>query len=241
MFLLHTDGSTVPALTDTCQTFLRRRGWDVIYLGANVPLRDLDASIDSAKPNLVLSSAQTLISAASLRTMSEFLFGRSMPLAFGGSVFSQNPSAITHITGYYLGTDLSVLPQIIERLLMAPPSIPETQPLSAAYSRSLSKFLQSETSVVSYVRSAMPSVSIDPSHLEIANDNLTQQIYSALIMGDINLLDASASWLNGLLKNYGVTSDVVEQYYIIYRQAVERYLGEDGGLIRDWLSKQLSV
>jgi DNA-binding transcriptional MerR regulator len=220
---------------------LRRRGWDVIYLGANVPLRDLDAAIDSARPSLVLSAAQTLINAASLRTMSEFLFGQSVPLAFGGGVFAQNPSAITRITGYYLGIDLSLLPQIIDRLLMAPPSTPETQPLSGEYSRFLSKFLLNESFIVSYVRTAMQAVSIEPDHLEIANDNLTRMIYSALLMGDINLLDPSASWLNGLLRNYGIAPGIVEQFYTIYRQAVERYLGEDGVVIRDWLSKQLSA
>ena len=29
---------------------LRRRGWDVIYLGANVPLKDLDAAIEFNQP-----------------------------------------------------------------------------------------------------------------------------------------------------------------------------------------------
>jgi MerR family transcriptional regulator, light-induced transcriptional regulator len=219
---------------------LRRRGWDVVYLGANVPLKDLDAAIDSARPSLVLSEAQTLNSAASLRTMSEFLFGQRIPLAFGGGLFVQNPSAITRITGSYLGSDISRLPQIIEQLLMTPPSILETEPLSAEYSRSLSKFLLNESFIVSYVRSAMQAVSIDPEHLEIANDNLTRLIYSAMILGDINLLDPSASWLKGLLRNYGITTGFVEQFYTIYRQAIERYLSEDGVVIRDWLSKQLS-
>jgi hypothetical protein len=87
----------------------------------------------------------------------------------------------------------------------------------------------------------MQAVSINPSHLEIANDNLTQLISSALILGDINLLDPSASWLMGLLSNYGISTGVVEDFFTIYRQAVERYLGEGGVLIRDWLSKQLSA
>ncbi len=220
---------------------LRRRGWDVIYLGANVPLQDLDAAINSTKPNLVISGAQTLISAASLRTMSEFLIGQGIPLAFGGWVFNQIPTAVMRISGYYLGTDLSKVPEITEVLVKAPPSMPVTQPRSAEYSQTLSKFLQNETFIVSYVGSAMQAVSINPSHLEIANDNLTQLIYSALILGDINLLDPSASWLMGLLSNYGISTGVVEHFFTIYRQAVERYLGEGGVLIRDWLSKQLSA
>jgi hypothetical protein len=145
------------------------------------------------------------------------------------------------ISGYYLGTDLSKVPEITEVLVKGPPSMPVTQPRSVEYSQTLSKFLQNETFIVSYVGSAMQAVSINPSHLEIANDNLTQLIYSALILGDINLLDPSASWLMGLLSNYGISTDVVEHFFTIYRQAVERYLGEGGVLIRDWLSKQLSA
>jgi hypothetical protein len=220
---------------------LRRRGWDVIYLGANVPLKDLDAAIDSTNPSLVLSAAQTLTSAASLRTMSEFLTGQGISLAFGGWVFNQVPAATMRISGYYLGTDVSMVPQITELLVMAPPSMLALQPLSAEYSQTLTRFLQNETFIVSYVGAAMQAVSMNPDHLEIANANLTQLIYSALILGDINLLDPSTAWLNGLLRNYGLSIGIVEKFYTIYRQAVERYLGEDGLVIRDWLSKQLSA
>lgn len=219
---------------------LRRRGWDVIYLGANVPLKDLDAAIESTKPALVLSAVQTLTSAASLRSMSEFLFRQGIALAFGGGVFNLIPATVQRISGYYLGTDVSRVPNITEHLLMAPPPIPAAQTLSAAYSQTLSRFLQNEAFMVGYVASAMQAVTIEPPHLKIANDNLTQLINSALILGDINLLDPLVSWLNGLLGNYGITTGAVEQFYIIYRQAVERYLGDDGILIRDWLSKQLS-
>jgi hypothetical protein len=173
--------------------------------------------------------------------MSEFLAEHGIPLAFGGGVFNLVPSAIMCISGYYLGTEVSVVPQITELLIKAPASMPVTQLLSAEYSQTLSRFLKNETSIVSYVGSAMQAVSINPGHLDIANDNLIRLIYSALILGDINLLEPSAAWLNGLLRNYGISTGVVEQFYTIYRQAVERYLGEDGVVIRDWLSKQPSA
>ena len=210
---------------------LRRRGWDVIYLGANVPLQNLDAAIQSSNPSLVLSAAQTLTSAASLRTMSEFLVGQGIPLAFGGGVFSQAPLAVLRISGYYLGTNVSMVPQIAEVLVKTPPSMPVTQPLVAEYSQGLSKFLQNETFLINYVESAMQDESINPDHLEIATDNLTRLIYSALILGDINLLDPSASWLNGMLRNHGIATVIVDKFYTIYRQAVERYLGADGVMI----------
>lgn len=220
---------------------LRRRGWDVVYLGANVPLKDLDVTIESTQPALVLSTAQTLTSAASLRTMSEYLSRKGIPLAFGGGVFNMVPSAIKRISGYFLGTEVPMVPTTIESLVVAPPSMPVPQPLSAAYSHTLSSFLQNEAFIVSYVDSTMQALLIEPAHLEIAKDNLTQLIYSALILGDITLLDPTISWLNGLLGNHGLATGLVKQFYTIYCQAVESYLGEDGVMIQDWLSKQLSV
>src|SRR4030042_6292506 len=68
---------------------LRRRGWDVVYLGADVPIEDLDTTIQSTAPELILSSAQTLNEAASLRRMAEFLIIKGVPLAYGGGGFVQ--------------------------------------------------------------------------------------------------------------------------------------------------------
>ncbi len=220
---------------------LRRRGWDVVYLGANVPLKDLDTTIDSTQPALVISAAQTLTSAVSLHTMSEYLSRKGIPLAFGGGVFNMVPSTIKRISGYFLGTEVPMVPNMIEHLVMDPASILAAQPLSAAYSQTLKSFLQNEAFIVSYVDSTMQALPIEPAHLEIAKDNLTQMIYSALILGDITLLDPTVPWLNGLLVNHGIANGLVEQFYTIYRQAVERYLGEDGVMIRDWLSRQLTA
>jgi hypothetical protein len=218
---------------------LRRRSWDVIYLGSNVPLQDLDAAIESTKPALVLSAVQTLTSAASLRTMSEYLSIRKIPLAYGGGVFNSIPSVINCISGYYLGTNVPMVPNTIELLLKSPPSMPVARPLSPAYTQSLSLFHHNESFIADYVASTMQSLPVEPAHLEVANENITQMIYSALTLGDINLLDHSVSWLNGLLENYGISTQLVEQFYAIYRQAVENYLGVNGDLIEDWLSSQV--
>jgi hypothetical protein len=83
----------------------------------------------------------------------------------------------------------------------------------------------------------MQAEPIEPAHVEIANANLTRMISSALFLGDINLLDHSATWLNGMLKNRGLSTFGVMQFYKTYRQAVERYLGDDSGIIQQWLAK----
>jgi hypothetical protein len=187
---------------------------------------------------LILSAAQTLDSAASLRQMSEYLVTQKVPLAFGGGIFNRVPAAIQSISGYYLGTDMAMVSQNIESFVTVPPSMPKATPVSHEYTQTLGRFLQNETPIISYVASEIQSKPIEPAHVETANANLTRMISSALILGDINLLDHSISWLNGLLENRGLLPSVAMQFYTTYQKAVECYLGDEGAIIRDWLSKQ---
>ncbi len=216
---------------------LRRAGWDVIYLGANVPLEDLEATIQVTKPVMVLSAAQTLNSAASLRTMSEYLMTRIIPLAYGGGIFSRIPVSTQCISGYYLGTNIAMVLKMLEQLVIEPPSMPIAQPVSPEYAQTLKIFLQNETLIIDQVASKIQSELIEPAHLELASTNLTRLIASALVLGDINLLDPSIEWLNGLLENRGFSAFVVLQFYAAYLQAVERCLGDEGKVILSWLSR----
>jgi DNA-binding transcriptional MerR regulator len=219
---------------------LRRGSWDVVYLGSNVPLNDLDATIQSVKPLLVLSAAQTLNSAASLRAMSQTVANQGVPLAYGGGIFNSIPTITQCISGHYLGTEVAMVPQMVERLLTASPPMPTAQMVSLEYTQTLERFLQNEAFIVGYVPSEMQAEPIKPAYVEIANTNLTRMISSALILGDINLLDHSVTWLNGMLKNRGLSTSGVMQFYKTYRQAVDRYLGDDGAVILDWTGKHLS-
>ena len=214
---------------------LRRNGWNVLYLGANVPLLNLDVMLQSTKPSLLLSAAQTLNSAAALREMSEYLVTQHVPLAFGGGIFNLVRTATQKISGYYLGTNVAMVPKIVELLVIAPPSMPNARPVSSVISQTLASFIQNEANIVEYVAYTMQAGLVEPAHLEIANANLTQLIASALTLGDINLIDCSIAWLNGLLKNHGIASSAARQFYGTYRLAIEHYLGDEGGIIQDWL------
>jgi DNA-binding transcriptional MerR regulator len=218
---------------------LRRRGWDIVYLGANVPLRDLDVTIQSTSPRLIVFAAQTLTSAASLRLMSETIVSYGIPLAYGGGIFNLEPASTQCISGYYLGTEVASVPQMVEHLVTTPLPIPLAQLVTAEYTRALAKFKENEALIASFVTSAMQAKAIEPRHLEVANVNLNQNIASALQLGDINFLDHSIAWLDGLLKNHGYSTVWVRQYYTIYRQAVERYLGQDGVMIQDLFARNI--
>ncbi len=167
--------------------------------------------------------------------MSEYVFKQGVPLAYGGGIFNLVPATSECISGYFLGTEVAEVTQMVDRLLSTLPPIRQTLPVSLKYTQTLVSFIQNEAVIVRDVASAMQAEQIEPVHLEVANANLTQMVASALRLGDLNLLDHSIPWLNGLLTNRGFSTSMAMQFYATYRQVVERYLGDEGGMILDWL------
>ena len=218
---------------------LRRRGWDVVYLGANVPLSKLAETIQQIAPRLVLSVAQTLNNAAALREMADYVNARGVPLAYGGGIFNAYPALTERINGYYLGSEISSLPQVVESLLMRPPALPRMNPISPEYTQELAKFVEKEALIVASVTRAMQPEQLEPAHLENANSLFTRNLVSALSLGDIHAMDHSVGWLEGLLGNYGLSPLLAVRYFTAYRQVVQQQLGSHGALILDWFSKFL--
>ncbi len=214
---------------------LRRNGWDVVYLGANVPLENLDAVVGVTKPALVISGAQTLMAAAALSDMSRYLLLQDVPLAYGGGIFGMVKQASQFISGYYLGTNLSLLPGIIELLVIAPPDMPSAQPISPEYSHALSSFRQHESATIAQTSLNLQGTSIEPGRVHTASAYFTRMISAALQLGNIHLLDYSIAWLDGLLKNNGYTIEAARQFYRAYQQALESHPGLDSDLVVDWL------
>ena len=214
---------------------LRRQGWNVLYLGSNVPIENLDKTIKSTKPALVLSAAQTITGAASLSEVSQFLASLGIPLAYGGGIFNEVPDATRRIFGYYLGTELSTLSGIIELLVIAPPELPEVPALSPDYSQTLDYFKQHESAILTNVSSAINLLSFDNTYVELATGYLTHMIGAVLRLGDIHLLDHISDWLIGLLSKRGISGSLVQQFYHTYRQAIVSELGVQGKMIIGWL------
>ncbi len=216
---------------------LRRRGWKVLYLGSNVPLENLGTTVDSARPALVLSAAQTLPSAASLRNLSQMLHEKGIPLAYGGGIFSLVPAATRHISGYYLGTDFDMLAKIVEILVVAPPEEPVAIPVTAEYVQTLASFRLHTLSILAQVAYDTQGLGIDTSHLGYAMDYLTSNITSALALGDTHLMDYMIDWVDVLLEHHGLRASISRQYYLVYRRAVEKYLADEGKIILEWFDQ----
>lgn len=96
----------------TC-LFLSRRGYRIIYLGANMPLPDLVDIVRRVQPPLVLLSAtreetaRRLAAAVSpLKRAVDDVGERDLPeIGFGGHIFASHPELRLAVDGVYLGID----------------------------------------------------------------------------------------------------------------------------------------
>lgn len=108
----HDIGSLMLAL------FLRRIGYRVEFLGANVHLGDLVQYARERRPALICLSANSESSARHLRQMEARLAGmRPRPkLGYGGRAFNVKPALRQTVPGIYLGADAASAVTQIRRL-----------------------------------------------------------------------------------------------------------------------------
>jgi DNA-binding transcriptional MerR regulator/methylmalonyl-CoA mutase cobalamin-binding subunit len=220
--------------------FLRRQGWDVIYLGANVPIAQLETTIAATKPQLVILSAQRLTTAATLQEMAQFLVEKHIPLAYGGQIFNSLPALQERIAGHYLGTNVNEAAQIVEHLLASSPPIPQAEPISDIYQQALDYYSQQQPLVDAAVWEAWQSTDISEDHHRLVDYNLSRNIIAALTMGDIAFVSRDLVWVKNLLVNYQLPADSLCAYLNAYHQAVETQLDDRGTPVKMWLAQVIA-
>jgi len=99
--------------------FLMRRGWNVVYLGAQVPLVDLIETARSVRPLLVCLSASTIETALELITVAHSLKKAcpNIPFGYGGRIFNVNQELRTSMPGQFFGRDAREFAEIMGTLL----------------------------------------------------------------------------------------------------------------------------
>lgn len=215
---------------------LRRQGWDVIFLGADIPLTNLIATTQAARPQLVVLVAQQLYTAASLLEMGRLLFSEQVPMAFGGRIFAQLPALRQRIPGYYLGDHIDAASQTVEQILGAPRTHAALTPVSAEYQAALRHFTTRIAQIEAEVWRRLDATGMDHRHLEQANHNLSRSLVAALTLGNLDFLRPQFEWVEELIQtHYELSEQMLEAYMRAYISAIELHSSNHGALIANWL------
>jgi DNA-binding transcriptional MerR regulator len=216
---------------------LRRQGWDVLYLGANVPLERMRMTMSAARPQLVILAAQQLHTAATLLALARLLQDERTPVAFGGMVFNVLPAICARIPGHFLGQRLEAAPLAVERLMVAPRPYPPLEDVPGTYHEARKYYGERRARIEAQLNPALERTGIDPEHLAMANAELARNIVAALTLGDMEFAGIVIEWAKKLLGNRGVPTRLLDDYLKAYYRAAETHLDERGQPIVSWLAQ----
>jgi DNA-binding transcriptional MerR regulator len=218
---------------------LRRRGWEVIYLGANVPTERLETAVAATRPQLAIMAAQQLHTAVTLADAAAVLQGEGVPLAYGGRIINLLPALSRRIAGHFLGEALEAAPQVVESLMAAPRPAPAAEPVSEVYRQARDRFEERRALTEAQVLQQLSGTGLAPSYLALANHEFGLNIGAALALGDINFLGTDITWIHGLLENHQVPAAALYDYLGAYREAAADQLGEESP-VTGWLGELLN-
>lgn len=100
--------------------FLVRHGWQVIYLGPEVPMKDLLDTVRQLQPDIVCLSASTTETATQLLEIGRAIGSLPPPtphFGYGGRAFTLNPVLIQKMPGTFLGKDAQEAVDMVADLL----------------------------------------------------------------------------------------------------------------------------
>lgn len=217
---------------------LLRRGWNVLYLGANVPTEALSNTVEQIEPQLVIVSAQQLHTAANLCEVAKLLQTQDVAVGYGGTVFNHLSSLRQVVPGHFLGESLERALMRIEALLTAPeePSQSATEPTNDVHQKAFQEFCAQRTLIESHVWSTIIDGGGSFDQLMQVNVDFAQTIGAALRLGHMEALGGDMRWMENLLISYRPSKQFICDYVCAYRRAAEIYLGEASDLIKDWLA-----
>jgi hypothetical protein len=219
--------------------FLQRRGWNVIYLGANVPTDRMEETIQAVQPKLVILSAQTLATTISLREMARLLNQKGIKTAFGGRGFNHVAGLQERIPAHFLGNTIEFAIPKIENLISESTPVPAEPALNKNILQLAAKYKQKRLLIETALCEDLQSRGQTFDFLDTANRFLGNALSAALELGDINYLSADMNWLVNLIIQHKISVTYLPQFLQAYSQATRSIMGESSQPIYSWLDLEI--
>ncbi len=219
---------------------LRRRGLNVIYLGANVPADRFVETTQKIKANLVVLVAQTLNSAAHLQHAALALHAGNVAVGFGGRIFNLRPGIVDFVPGQHLGGSLDQAVQSIETVLKTKPGISTPKSASREHLAALQGFIAKRAHIESDFKLSLPPLSISPDDIHSSIQHLGDNITASLQFGDMDHLAAEMEWLKTLLHTHNRPRQDLIDFMEAYSRAVDNHINGQGEPIKKWLRDKIA-
>ena len=214
---------------------LRRRGLNVIYLGANVPGDRFAETALKVKANLVILVAQTLNSAAHLQHTALALSAHHVNTAFGGRIFNLREGMVDYIPGHFLGKSLDLSIQEVEDILKGKDSTRELKTVSQKYLVALHAFVAKRSRIESTIKEHIQPLIVAPENLNTGIHFLGNNIAAALQLGELDHLSDEMEWLKSLLQMHEGKPQELNYFMKAYSDAVNEHINGQGESIQTWL------
>jgi len=218
---------------------LRRRGYKVVYLGANVPADRLKETTKDTKADLVLLVAQQLVSAATLQQVAHALVNKNIPISYGGRIFNLRPSLQNYIPGYFLGNDVGAAIGEMENILKSK-TIPQAKKTaSRGHISAHQAYTSKRTNIEATLKEMLQPLEISPNDIATGIQFLGDHITAALQLGDMSHVSSEIDWLRMLLSSHATNPEQLAQFMDIYAQSVDKAINEQGKPVTDWLNSEI--
>jgi DNA-binding transcriptional MerR regulator len=215
--------------------FLRRRGWNVVNLGSNVPLARMEEAVEKIQPVLVVLSAQQLTTAIGLRAMASLLRKKEVQVAFGGRIFNLEADLRDRIPAHFLGVTIETSLQAIETHALQPLTVPVTNPLQKKEIALADAYLQSRRSIEDYASETLAERKISIEHLTTANLFLGNTLSAALQLGNPSYANTDMDWLRILLTPRDIPFKTLPEFLEAYEKGIDQTMGKIGATIMQWI------
>ena len=218
---------------------LRRRGLNVIYLGANVPADQFSNTVKNVKANLVVLVAQQLITAATLQQAALTLSNANIPVAFGGRIFNMQSELPASIQGYFLGHDLLSAPDQIEALLNKNIRLSQPRPASPSHSAAHQEFASKRGQIELTLSEWIERLPSAPNGIQSGLHFLGDNISAALQFGDLSYVSGEVDWLYSLLRYHEAPPQQLLDLMQAYSEAVKKNMNGQGKPIVEWFAAEV--
>jgi len=213
---------------------LRRRGLNVIYLGANVPAERFADTVKNVKADLVILVAQQLISAATLQQTALNLSNKKIAVAYGGRIFNLHANLTDTIAGYFLGGELNSAVNEIETLMASKVKQHQLKAASQMYVAAHQAYQSKRTQIELTLRQTLAPLPISPEDIKTGIHFLGENITAALQLGDMSYVSAEVEWLKVLLQAHETPPQQLIHFMETYSIAVDKNINGQGKPIFEW-------